>query len=45
MDGWLEPIAVAEENIPIAQEICEQFVAEGTLPQKGRWQGDYCARR
>lgn len=27
MDGWLEPIA--EENIPIAQEICEQFVAEG----------------
>jgi hypothetical protein len=27
MDGWLEPIA--EENIPIAVEICEQFVAEG----------------
>ena len=27
MDGWLEPIA--EENIPIVLENCEQFVAEG----------------
>ena len=30
---------VSTESLSVMVEICEQFVAEGTLPQKGRWQG------
>lgn len=29
MEGWLDGEPIAEENLWIAQEICEQFVAEG----------------
>jgi len=30
MEGWLDWEPLAEENIPIALEICAQFVAEGS---------------
>jgi hypothetical protein len=29
VEGWLDGEPIAEENLWIAQEICEQFVAEG----------------
>ena len=30
VEGWLDGEPIAEENLWIAQEICEQFVAEGS---------------